>query len=183
LARGLHIYLCLLSSTMLWRRLLAFSVGRRRGGCGGGSGLFSALALGLAHDFYVGPDFVESRCDLRSSGCDAPIDHFSCLVEAFVEVELGHLGGEPALYVFDCKTAGAGMSRLDDVEEVKVSEALPKFVVLGLLPCVPERRCELYRWVTLDISKQSFWVPSILLADVLMVFFGCEEGEEVFLEL
>jgi hypothetical protein len=138
LARSLHVCLGIMRSTMLWRHLLTFC-GRRRSSSGGSSSrFFSALSLGFAHDFYVSPDFVESRCDLGSASCNTLIHDFSGLVEAFVEVKLGYLCSKSALDILDSQATSARMSGLDNVEEVKIGEPLPEFVVLSLLPRVSE---------------------------------------------
>ena len=117
-----------------------------------GSLFFVSFALRLAHDFDVGPEVGEGAADFLLAGGEVLVEGFLARAEAFVEVEFGYLLGEAALDVFDRETAGAGVAGLDDVEEVRVGEALEDAEVFRVLPRFEPVEVEVGGRVAVDVG-------------------------------
>jgi hypothetical protein len=130
------------------------------------------LSLYFAHCFYVCPDFAQRGSHLHAAIGESFPDDFASLVEAFVEMELCDLCGQPALDVVDGETAGAGMAWFDDVKEVVVRCAIPELVVFGLLPGVDERECKVCSGIAFDSCSDGFAAAFFASCEILMILGG-----------
>lgn len=135
-------------------------------------------ALHSSHILDIGPQ-------VRKCGGDATLARGEVLAkrvtrdgQPLVEVQVRDLLLQAAVDVVDGQAAGSRVPRLDNVEQVRVREVVPEFVVIGGFPCGQPGVAKVKRRIALDVWEGA--QIALVVRDsveVLVVFCRGEESE------